>query len=489
MLFIKMKGHSFKHDLQELIKAILPKYDIRFLEDTSAVNDNYLLSTSLIESDREIKISVDFYRGKELIKNNCETIDKDKTFIYDLKREIKQSIKRNIYDLFLDLYDRKLPWGILTGIRPVKIVHDLYEKNIDDSKIYDILKKEYRIDPSKAALIIEISQLQRKHIYPLDGNKYSLYVGIPYCPSKCSYCSFPSFKIDNKKGSVEAYINSLLYELKAVKEVMKGKTLNTVYIGGGTPTSLEVHELERIIKFIKTQFNSNIKEFTVEAGRPDTINLEKLKMFKEYEIDRISINPQTMNNETLITIGRSHDVKSTLEAYNLAKFLNFDIINMDLILGLPGEGIKMVRKTMTAIKDLNPENITVHSLAIKRGSNLHKETDKLNLQKEDEMDYIFNYVNENIVELGLKPYYLYRQKHILGNLENVGYSKDNLESIYNISMMEEKETIIGTGLGAVSKIFSPETKKIERVPNYKNLEHYIENTEEMVSRKIKHLNK
>ncbi len=371
----------------------------------------------------------------------------------------------------------------------MKIVHDLYEKGIKDELIQEILVKDYRLDDKKAQMIREISSLQRKHIYPLDENKYSLYIGIPFCPSKCSYCSFPSYKIEKKRNRVEAYIESLIKELSFVKRTMEGKTLNTVYIGGGTPSSIKVKELEKVISFVRKEFDTDIKEFTVEAGRPDTINSELLIMLRNYGVERISINPQTMNNETLERIGRSHRAETTIEAYNLAKKYNFDIINMDLIIGLPGEDIKMVRRTMEVIKELDPENLTVHSLAIKRGSSLHKKLGEVEFQTYREMDFIFNEVVHLVRELALDPYYLYRQKNIMGNLENIGYSKKDMESIYNISMMEEKDTIIGAGLGAVSKIYSVKDNRIDRLPNYKTLHDYIENMNQMLNKKEKYFNK
>lgn len=490
MLYIKVQDHSFNHDIYELIKAMLGQDKISYYETDFIIgDDDYLLIVSLKETRDLVKIESSLKKGERLIGKSCETIDNTMRLIYDFKREVKQGVKRSVYDLFTGLYDRKLPWGILTGIRPVKIVHDLHEKGIKDKLIQEILVKDYRLDAKKAQMIREISSLQRKHIYPLDENKYSLYIGIPFCPSKCSYCSFPSYKIEKKRNRVGAYIESLIRELSFVKEIMGGKALNTVYIGGGTPSSLRVEELEKVISFVRKEFDTDIKEFTVEAGRPDTINSELLIMLRNYGVDRISINPQTMNNETLERIGRSHRAETTIEAYNLAKKFNFDIINMDLILGLPGEDIKMVRRTMEVIKELNPENLTVHSLAIKRGSSLHKKSGNIDLQSSKEMDFIFNEVDQVARELALNPYYLYRQKNIMGNLENIGYSKKDMESIYNISMMEEKETIIGAGLGAVSKIYSVKENRIDRLPNYKTLHDYIENMDQMLNKKVKYFNK
>ncbi len=485
MIYVMTKGHDYKHDLFELVRVFLPKEKIIFVNDKSNLQAKaYLLETEVIGSS-EIFIFIRVFKDGELILKDCENIDIYTPSDYYINTPIKQAVKRGVYRILNKLTKKLPPWGILTGIRPVKINHDLYEKGIDDNDIYSILLEKYMLSSQKASLVKSIAKLQRKHIYPLDSDRYSLYVGIPFCPSKCTYCSFPSFTINNA-SNVDNYIKSLLYELRMIARMMKGKKLNTVYIGGGTPTALKTKDLELIIKLIREIFPKNIKEFTVEAGRPDTIDSEILSMLKDYKIDRISINPQTMNNETLDLVGRKHNSQSINKAYNLAKSLGFDIINMDIILGLPGENIEDLRNTLGQIKKLDPNNLTLHTLSIKRGSRIHKDRDAYmdkGLEIEDMLEEVFVYGKE----MGLEPYYLYRQKQILGNLENIGFSKKNKESIYNIAMMEEKETIIAAGLGGVSKIFYPNENRIERIPNFKSLRDYVERIDELILRKQKYI--
>jgi len=264
---------------------------------------------------------------------------------------------------------------------------------------------------------------------------------------------------------------------------MAGKKINTVYIGGGTPTAVSRKQLESVIESVQTGFNGEIKEFTVEAGRPDTIDRDMLKMLKDKGVTRISINPQTMNGDTLKLIGRNHSPKSIIRAYNLAKSVGFDIINMDIILGLPGETPEDLQYTLERIEELDPENLTIHILSLKRGSKLYnagyKHIGKVNAEIEEMLDL----TKEFTYKMNLLPYYLYRQKQILGNLENVGYAKRGMECVYNIAMMEEKETVIGLGLGSVSKIFYPKENRIQRVPNFKGLDDYIRRVDELIARK------
>lgn len=345
--------------------------------------------------------------------------------------------------------------GSLTGIRPGKIVDELFEKDTNEENIFNILTKEYRLNKENAKLIIDISKRQKGYIYPIDKDKYSLYISIPFCPTRCIYCSFPSLPIKKFNAQVSDYINTLIYELHGIAKIMNGKKLNSVYIGGGTPTSISIIYLEKIIQTVYQEFRGNLKEFTVEAGRPDTINKDVLLMLKNNNINRISINPQTMNDKTLKIIGRNHTSDDIIKAYDMAKDVGIPIINMDLIIALPEEGLEEVKDTLNIFERLDPENLTVHTLAVKRGSNYRENIDQFD--KKD-IDTIHNMIDETksfAREMNLNPYYLYRQKQILGNFENIGYVKEGTECIYNISIMEEKETIIAAGMGSVSKYILP----------------------------------
>lgn len=495
MIRVYLEGHEYRNDLFELIRVFFPAREIEFVEESftdglnldgsnlEAINLAYsdgLFIESLLESPEGVSLAISrVYRAGELIKEII--IDTDKIEIEGLpkRRIVKNAIKRSIYDALIDLVDFDVPWGILTGIRPIKVAHELLN-NMDEDKAKQILMGEFRIRKDKADLMVDIAKVQLKYIYPLDRRKFSLYIHIPFCPSRCVYCSFPAFGIGKDYIRVEEYVDTLILELKTIAGMVMDLKLNTVYIGGGTPTSIKTRDLERIIASVRDNFKGHIKEFTVEAGRPDTLNEENLRMLRDMEVDRISINPQTMNLKTLIAIGRHHDVDSIRKSYALAKDLGFDI-NMDIIIGLPGEDLGDVEYSLEEIKKLDPENLTVHTLSLKRGSKLINK-EELDLRSA-EIHKMLDLTAKKAKEMGMSPYYLYRQKQILGNLENIGYAKVNKECIYNISMMEEKETTIGAGVGAVSKFFYPEENRIERLPNFRDLIVYSQRIDELLAKK------
>lgn len=482
LIKILIEGHDYKHDLFELVRVFFPGEEIEFVAEYDKGFEGLFINSSLLNLEGKLEAVSKIFNHNKLVKEIL--IDINNIHIQGLPRNrvIKNAIKKSIYELLINLSDQEVPWGILTGIRPIKVAHDLLNNYSNKEEAKRILMQEYCIYEDKADMMINIADSQRKHIYPLDEKKYSLYIGIPFCPSRCSYCSFPAFAIGNDYSKVERYVDTLIEEIKAVKEMMEGKWLNTVYIGGGTPTSIKEKDLERIIVTLLDVFkDEDIQEFTVEAGRPDTLNFQMLKMLKYRGIDRISINPQTMNSNTLKRIGRNHDITSIIKTFKMAKDLGFNIINMDIILGLPGETLDDVAYTLNEIQKLNPENLTVHTLALKRGSRLINENQ--DNKASHEIQRMLELTGIKASEMGMFPYYLYRQKQMVGNLENIGYSKANKESIYNISMMEEKETIIGVGLGAVSKIYYPKENKIKRIPNFKDLNEYNNRIEELIERK------
>jgi len=309
-----------------------------------------------------------------------------------------------------------------------------------------------------------------------------IYVHVPFCKQKCTYCDFASFP--KEIGKTESYFACLYRELEGRAKQYKGKKFDTVYIGGGTPTTLEARELEMLIGELFREFDlSDIKEFTVEAGRPDTINEDKLRVIKSFDIGRISINPQTMNEETLKIIGRNHTPSQIVEAYKLARKCGIDVINMDVIAGLPGESLEMFEKTIREVEELNPENTTVHTMSIKRSSRLREMIDEYDLTKGDEVSRMVDYAREYLADKGKYPYYLYRQKNMLGNLENIGYCKSETESLYNIFIMEEVQTILALGCGGVTKTVDRKTDRIERIFNVKEPKDYIERIDEMLKRK------
>ena len=346
------------------------------------------------------------------------------------------------------------------------------------------MKEHYFISPQKLELSLDVAKREKSLLEKLDyQNGFSLYIGIPFCPTTCLYCSFTSYPIGVWKKRTDDYVNALLKEMDFTAQWFAGRKPDTVYFGGGTPTTLEAEQMDRILTALEEKFDlSGLKELTVEAGRPDSVTKEKLEVLKQHNVTRISINPQTMNQKTLDLIGRRHTVEQVEEAFHLARQCGFDNINMDLIVGLPGEDIEDVRHTMEEVKKLSPDNLTVHSLAIKRAAALNAWKDKFSKSIHN-TDEIISMTAEYAGRMGLHPYYLYRQKNMAWNFENVGYARNSMEGLYNILIMEEKQTIIAMGAGGSSKFVFPEDNRIERIENVKDVKNYIERIDEMIERK------
>jgi oxygen-independent coproporphyrinogen-3 oxidase len=379
-----------------------------------------------------------------------------------------------------------LPWGSLTGIRPTKIAYGLFEEGKTQEEILAYLKQKYFVSDEKALLSMDVAQREREILSKIHyQGGYSLYVGIPFCPTTCLYCSFTSFPIAAYRKKVDAYLDCLVREMQFVSEKYRDKILDTVYVGGGTPTTLEPEQLEKLLSNLKKYFDfSQVKEFTVEAGRADSITREKLKVLKKHGVSRISVNPQTMKQETLDVIGRKASVAQVLEAYRLAREEGFDNINMDLILGLPGETASDVQNTIDEVVRLAPDSLTVHSLAIKRASKLSDWILEHGIQTLSNTDETMKIAAEGARRLGMNPYYLYRQKNMSGNFENVGYALPGKYGYYNVLMMEELQSILALGAGVVSKSVLPGPPlQIRRCENVKDVRLYMDMTEEMVRRK------
>ena len=397
---------------------------------------------------------------------------------------------RFLYQLFSQYTGRSLPWGTLTGIRPSKIVMKWLEEGMEPEQILKRFQETYLADEQKAQLCLKVAQKEKTildaHSYE---EEYSLYIGIPFCPTTCLYCSFASFPVSKFADRMEPYLEALFQEMRFVAQTYRNRPLTTVYVGGGTPTALDEPSLEKLMHMIHELFPMDkIREFTVEAGRPDSITEGKLRILREAGVDRISINPQTMNQQTLTLIGRNHTVEQTVWAYELARKVGFTNINMDMITGLPGEDISHVEKTLRDIADLKPESLTVHSLAIKRAAHLNIEMERYQSLVKGSTNEMLRLTDECAIQMGMEPYYMYRQKNIPGNLENIGYSLPGKECLYNILMMEEKQDIIACGAGASSKyLFSG--NRIERAENVKNIDHYILRVDEMIERKNKYTGK
>lgn len=387
----------------------------------------------------------------------------------------KCDVKRGLYLALSEHEGKTLPWGTLTGIRPTKLAM----QGID-------FKKTFLTSDEKIKLCFETAAREQRVLKNTDPeNGWSLYVGIPFCPTRCLYCSFTAYPVSLWKDKKQTYIDALIREIEAVSQMMSGRKLQTVYMGGGTPTSLEAEELEYILTRIRECNDMNhLLELTVEAGRPDSITEEKLRALKKCGVTRISVNPQSMNQKTLDLIGRRHSVEEVKEKFSLARSLGFDNINMDIIIGLPGETVGDVEHTMDELEALKPDDITVHSLALKRAARLSEEKDHYESASFDTMCRMTELTKNRCENMNLLPYYLYRQKNMAGNFENVGYACEGKEGIYNILIMEEKQTIVGCGAGTTTKIpVDSGTGGVKRIENVKDPQVYIDRIDEMIARK------
>lgn len=415
-------------------------------------------------------------------------LDNDKEII-DLKSalmgESKDSIKREIFHKLSTSTGLRPEWGILTGIRPVKLCGELIDAHgLDEAR--RVLKNEYLIDDSKIDMIVKMYNYQIASFGKAKENSVGMYIGIPFCPTRCLYCSFISSQAENEK--LEAYVDTLIEEIKEIGLRLDNSKfhIESLYIGGGTPTTLNENQLNRLLDAINKYLDiHSIKEYTIEAGRPDTINLEKLKIIKAHGCERISINPQSMKPETLVTIGRSHTPLEIEKAFELAHSLDFNSINADLIAGLPGEELSDFDASLEKIIGLGADNITIHSLAVKRASRLKDEDPVFHYKQSSITNSMTAKGFETLCNRGFEPYYLYRQKHMAGAGENMGYCKPEKAGLYNIRIMDEHQSILALGAGAISKRFYPEENRLERIPNVSNVGHYINRLDEMIERKDK----
>ena len=399
------------------------------------------------------------------------------------KSAVRNPLKLAIYNMLSEYTDRRLPWGSLTGIRPTKIAVSYMEAGMTSEDIIGNYQEIYGTSREKAELAVAVADREKKIIDSVaEEDEYCLYIGIPFCPTRCLYCSFTSYPIAVYKNKVDAYLDAVEKEMAYVAEAYSGKRLISIYVGGGTPSSISAEHMDRLCSMIEKSFDlSQVREFTIEAGRPDSTTFDKLEVMKRHGVTRISINPQTMNEETLRTIGRAHTPEQTVIAMENARRAGFDNINMDLIAGLPGDTVEGFRHSLQTAIDLDPENITVHTLTLKRASNLvveHRAADYADVAAMVESC-------ELLEKAGYRPYYLYRQKGTLQNLENVGWCKPGYECLYNIYIMEEVHTILSAGAGGSTKLVAPGARhgKIERIFNFKYPTEYIQRFDEVLERK------
>ena len=466
-----MQGHERKYNLEHIIKAVFFGAQL-FFHDKEKEN-KVISKWNGKNAETQILLHGQHVIGSFSMQEDAYFLSKD-----------PYVIARSFLNAAQQFYSPRLPWGILTGVRPAKTAARMLREGLSVRQVSNIFQEELLVSPEKTALMLQAAEKELSIQKSQLPNGCSLYIGIPFCPTRCAYCSFIS-KTYTDERVLSAFLEQLAEEIAATGNAIRrnGFVVDSIYFGGGTPTTLNVLQLQGVLEELKSQIDlSEVREFTVEAGRPDTITEEKLCLLKEYGVDRISINPQTLHSETLVKIGRAHSVEQFFDAYRLARKIGFHAVNTDLIAGLPDESLDDFRKTVEEIIKLEPENVTVHTLALKRASRLNQEHTDMS-SEESEVSKMLSLASAALKGNGYAPYYLYRQKNILDNLENVGYSKPGYESIYNVYMMEELQTTLAAGGGGITKLVDPLTKKITRIPNPKLAEEYLRQKNIILNRK------
>lgn len=466
-----VKNHNFHFELENLTRLFFPNEKITVIRDFSEIQPPYIYT----EVSDKITISV-----------NIGSFNKSETAVKKLTDDDNELVSAQLlYKLLCDFTGLTQPWGILTGVRPVKLLRRLAEESNEEQAVKKF-EKDFFVSNEKIALSRETEHNERKILELSRPESFSLYVGIPFCPSRCSYCSFVMASIERAEKLIEPYTKLLCEEIKRTAEIANklGLRLETVYFGGGTPTTLSAEQLDTVLRTVNKSFDmSTCREFTVEAGRPDTIDSAKLFALKENKVDRISINPQTTNDEVLKTIGRKHTAQQFFEAFELARKCGFDNINTDLIAGLPTDTPESFKNSLDSIVKLNAECITVHTLCMKRASRLTTEGVTLDLQQARDAREMLAYTQNILGQNEYIPYYMYRQSRMVGNLENVGWSKKGFESLYNVYVMDETHTILACGSGGVTKLKRNNPDYLERIFNFKYPYEYIDRFDELIQRK------
>ena len=508
MIEINLSERDFDYEIQALINSFFPGQRSAVVicgEERSEYEfaDDILLTVNISLSMKQIAVEVicgdyDLKKTEEVTGEKDWHKNKDKT-THPYRTYYKNVLKKLIFEQLRDIPAEKLNdisdghllkrviplWGTMTGVRPAKIaMNELLSGKIED-EVRKELRDTYCCSEEKIELGLEIAKKEAEILEKCDYKTgYSLYIGIPFCPTTCLYCSFTSYPYEKFGHLAEKYLDALEREIKYLANIYKDRNVTSIYVGGGTPTTLTAMQLDRLISCIKENFPMELGyEFTIEAGRPDTITEDKLKVIFANGADRISINPQTMNDKVLEAIGRKHTAQQTIDAFNLARKVGFNHINMDLIVGLPEDTLDSFKNTLDIITGLNPESITVHTLSMKRSSNLTIQGVQIIKKDAETAAQMHSYCKNLLAEKGFRPYYLYRQSRMVGNLENIGYAKKGNDGLYNVYIMDETHSILGCGAGAVTKLKNQEEGKLNRVFNYKYPDWYVNDFQEMIKRK------
>lgn len=479
---IILDGQNFKYEIESVVKLFIPVTHFQFLYDEGCdhIDGDYVYAKRTVEdsvAQLYVRCVLD---GKA--KEHKETLLVN-TENYEGKCEI--TLCRGVFTCLEKLTGKKAGWGTLTGVRPVKRINKMLAEGFEKEDIFNTLKPKFLVSDQKLEIAYKTAKIQEKIIKKIDDKAFALYVSIPFCPTRCSYCSFVSQEVEKSLKLIPQYVFNLCREIEKTAEIVKslGLKLQSVYFGGGTPTSIDACYLETIMKTVSESFDmSDVLEYTVEAGRADTITRQKLEVIKNCGADRISINPQTLNDDVLKAIRRNHTAKDFYEKFDLARQIGFNTVNTDLIAGLPTDTVESFKNTIDGIIELKPENVTVHTLSVKRCSDINQNEQYQVL--ENPACAMVDLATEKLNGNGYNPYYLYRQKNMLDNLENIGWSLEGHESLYNVYIMEEIQTIIAVGAGASTKLVDNKNSRLERIFNYKLPLEYIKNFDIILEKKL-----
>jgi len=474
-MYCIITGHGFINEVQSASQIFFPNE--KFITVTEPVANGITIRSEL---RKDSVLAVIYKDGLKFFEISKPVLDAS-------VKILRNTVQRSVFEACMSFGFTAPPWGLIVGIRPTKIVHEMWKKNFSNAVIKKRLREFYLLTEEKAALCVKAAEAGGRFLSLNTDDTVSLYIGIPFCVSRCLYCSFSSYIMSKYEKSADAYIDALAKELDEVRRyiVSRRKVLQTIYIGGGTPVSLGTARLERLLSLIAEMFDvSAVLEYTIEAGRPDAIDRAKLNIIKSYGVGRVCVNPQTLNDKTLKAIGREHTAEDFYRAFDLAAGMGFTV-NVDLLMGLTGETPDDAKNTLAGISALQPDNLTIHTLSVKRASKLKEQLSETVLTQAADVYEMLKQAEQTAYNMGMKPYYMYRQKNTLGNFENVGYCKENKECIYNIQIIEEKQTIIAVGAGAATKHVDRNRNLVRRIYNVKTPEEYINRIDEMTERKNK----
>ncbi len=478
-------GHEYHYELECLCRMFFSYRKIEVIKgQRPSENDEEYIYTKMIRTDEKSSLyaKVKLDKSDKAVSESAEVDNNTE----NLDNFCEKELSRMLYRMLSKLTGIRLRWGILTGIRPVRLVHKFKDSGMTDVEIETFFRDSYYVSDDKISLALKTADIEKSIIELSSENSFSLYISIPFCPSRCNYCSFVSHSTEKTAKMIPEYVDKLCEELKYTAKIVKeqGLRLETVYFGGGTPTTLTAEQLTKLFKTVENEFDlSNVREYTVEAGRPDTITKDKLKAIQDAGVTRISINPQTLNDAVLREIGRRHTAEDTVDKYRLACDMGFDNINMDLIAGLPTDTYESFKATVDRVMELNPQNVTLHTLSVKRAARLASLAEKVYGEQHETVALMLEYAYKRFEEHGYRPYYLYRQKNTMGNMENVGFCKPGKEGLYNVYIMDETHSIIAAGAGGVTKLRSQNDGYIERIFNYKYPYEYLGRFEDILTRK------